>query len=114
MAKRLVAGIAQRESPFALDLIRQVGHAGNFLSTPHTRRWFREEQFIPSPVIDRDFRREWEAKGALDAAGRANRRVETLIGAYDPIPLPGDVVLELEQITLRAARAAGMDTLPGR
>jgi trimethylamine--corrinoid protein Co-methyltransferase len=114
MAKRLVAGIAERESPFAVDLIRQVGHAGNFLSTPHTRRWFREEQFIPSPVIDRDFRREWESKGALDAAARAHKRVEALIGKYEPILLPDDVARELEQITLRAARAAGLDRLPAR
>ncbi|MCK4473385.1 MAG: trimethylamine methyltransferase family protein, partial [Anaerolineae bacterium] len=54
MAKRLVAGIVERETPLAVDLIRQVGHAGNFLATRHTKRWFREELFIPSAVVDRD------------------------------------------------------------
>jgi trimethylamine--corrinoid protein Co-methyltransferase len=114
MAKRLVAGITERETPLGLDVIRRVGHAGNFLTTRHTRRWFREELFIPSAVIDRDFRRDWEAKGSLDAAARAQRRVEELISAYEPKPLPDDVARELEEITLRAARAAGMDNLPGR
>jgi len=112
MAKRLVAGMVERETPLALEVIRQVGHTGHFLNIPHTRRWFREELFIPSPVVDRDFRRNWEAKGSLDAAERAHRRVEAIIAAYEPKPLPDEVTRELEAITLRAAQSAGMDRLP--
>jgi trimethylamine--corrinoid protein Co-methyltransferase len=112
MAKRLVAGLTERETPLALDLIRQVGHAGNFIATPHTRRWFRQELFIPSPVVDRDFRRGWEEKGSLDATERAHRRVKEVIAAYEPRALPAEVVRELESITRRAARAAGMERLP--
>jgi trimethylamine--corrinoid protein Co-methyltransferase len=112
MAKRLVAGVAERETPLALDVIRQVGHAGNFLIIPHTRQWFREELFIPSPVVDRDFRRNWEAKGSLDAAERAHRRAEKIIAAYEPQPLSDEIIRELEAITSRAAQAAGMDRLP--
>jgi len=114
MAKRLVVGMVERETPLALGIIRQVGHAGNFLSTPHTRRWFREELFIPSPVVDRDFRRGWEAKGSLDTADRAHRRVEEIIAAYEPQELPGEVARELEAITSSAAQSAGMDRLPER
>jgi len=114
MAKRLVTGMVERETPLGAEIIRQVGHAGNFLSTPHTRRWFREELFIPSPVVDRDFRRNWEAKGSLDIAERAHQRVEAIISAYEPKGLPAEVVRELETITLRAAQAAGMDRLPER
>ena len=114
MAKRLVKGMVERETPLALEIVRQVGHAGNFLTTEHTRRWFREELFIPSPVVDRDFRRDWEAKGGPDAAERAHRRVEEVIAAYEPKELPAEVERELEAITLRAAQAAGMDQLPSR
>lgn len=112
MAKRLVLGMVERETPLAVDVIRQVGHAGNFLTTPHTRRWFREELFIPTGVVDRDFRRDWVAKGSLDAAERARRRVQEIIAAYEPKDLPAEVVDELEAITLRAAHSAGMDRLP--
>lgn len=114
MARRLVSGVEVRETPIALDVMRQVGHAGNFLATPHTRRWFRRELYIPSGVVDRDFRREWEAKGALSTAERARERVEALIAAYVPRDLEADVAQELEEITLRAVRAAGMDHLPFR
>jgi len=114
MAKRLVKGMVEREKVLGLDIIRQVGHAGNFLVTDHTRRWFREELFLPSSVVDRDFRREWESKGGLDATERAHRRVEEVIAAYEPKEMPAEVVRELEAITLRAAQAAGMDHLPER
>jgi trimethylamine--corrinoid protein Co-methyltransferase len=112
MAKRLVAGVVERETPLALDIVRQVGHAGQFLGTRHTRRWFREEQFIPSPVVDRDFRRAWEEKGHLDTAARAHRRVEEIVAAHQPKELAPEVAHELEAITLRAAQAAGMERLP--
>ena len=114
MAKRLVAGMEERETPLALDIIRQVGHAGNFLTTRHTRRWFREEQYIPSPAVDRDFRRDWEAKGSLDATERAHRRAERIIASHEPPPVAEEVVAELKAITLQAAQAAGMDQLPVR
>jgi trimethylamine--corrinoid protein Co-methyltransferase len=114
MAKRLISGAVERETPLALDIVQQVGHAGNFLSTRHTRRWFREELFIPSPVIDRDFRRNWEAKGSMDAAERAHQRVRDMIAAYESGTLPEKVHRELEMITLHAAQAAGMDRLPDR
>lgn len=114
MAKRLVAGMVERESPIALEIIRQVGHAGNFLSTPHTRRWFREELFIPSPVVDRDFRRNWETGGSSSVTERAHRRVEEIVAAYEPKEMPDEVRRELVNIALQAAQAAGMDRLPDR
>jgi trimethylamine--corrinoid protein Co-methyltransferase len=112
MAKRLVAGMIERERPLALDVIRAVGHSADFLSTDHTYRWFREEQYIPSSLVDRDVREAWEAKGALDANERAHQRVEELIAAYEPRELPAEAVRELKAITLHAAQAAGMDQLP--
>jgi trimethylamine--corrinoid protein Co-methyltransferase len=114
MAKRLVAGVVERESPIALEIIRQVGHAGNFLSTPHTRRWFREELFIPSSVVDRDFRRNWETGGSLSVTERAHRRAEEVVAAYESKEIPDEIGRELADITLHAARAAGMDRLPDR
>jgi trimethylamine--corrinoid protein Co-methyltransferase len=112
MAKRLIGGIVSRESPIAVDLIRQVGHAGNFLATQHTRRWFREELYIPSEVVDRDFRRDWERKGGHDTLRRAHHRAEALIDAYEPKDLSTDVIAELEGIVRLAAQAVGMDQLP--
>lgn len=114
MAKRLVAGVDDSEEPLALHVMREVGHAGNFLKSKHTRRSFRKEDYIPSEVIDRDFRQTWFDKGALDINARAHRKVRELIAAYEPPPLAAEVVRELEAIATRHARAAGLDRLPAR
>ena len=112
MARRLVRGIDASEDPLATVIMRQVGHAGNFLATKHTRRWFKREQFIPSPVIDRDYRQVWENKGAKDIVQRAHEQVEQLVAAYQPKPLPKEVEDELTAITLRAAKERGLKELP--
>jgi trimethylamine--corrinoid protein Co-methyltransferase len=114
MAKRLVRGVDDSEEPLALTVMREVGHAGNFLKSTHTRSHFRREDYIPTEVIDRDFRQTWFDKGALDATARAHRRVQELIAAYEPLTLAPEVVRDLEGIATRHARAAGLDKLPAR
>lgn len=112
MARRLARGVDASEDPLATGIMRQVGHAGNFLATEHTRQWFRRELFIPTPVIDRDDRQVWETKGAKDILERAHERVEELVAAYEPKPLPKEVEAELTAITLQAAKERGMERLP--
>jgi trimethylamine--corrinoid protein Co-methyltransferase len=112
MARRLVRGMDTSEDPLATTIMRQVGHAGNFLATEHTRQWFRRELFIPSPVIDRDYRQVWQAKGARDIVQRAHEQVETLIAEYKPLEVPVEVRRELKTVVTRAAKEHGMDELP--
>ncbi|MGC9335725.1 MAG: trimethylamine methyltransferase family protein [Anaerolineae bacterium] len=114
MAKRLVAGVSDAEQPLALHVMREVGHAGNFLKSKHTRRHFREEDYIPTEVIDRDFRQTWFDKGGLDINTRAHRRVQELIASWELTPLDAAVIRELEAIASRHAKAAGLDRLPER
>jgi len=114
MAKRLVRGVDDSESPLALGVMREVGHAGNFLKSKHTRRHFREEDYIPTEVIDRDFRQTWFDKGAMDAAARAHRRAQELIAAYEPPALSDSVVRDLEATATRWAKVSGLDRLPKR
>jgi trimethylamine--corrinoid protein Co-methyltransferase len=114
MAKRLVAGVDDSEVPLALHVMREVGHAGNFLKSKHTRRNFRKADYIPTEVIDRDFRQTWFDKGALDVTARAHRRVEELIAAHEPLDLADEVVAELVAIAKRHAQSAGLDKLPER
>jgi trimethylamine--corrinoid protein Co-methyltransferase len=112
MARRLARGIDTSEDSLGLAIIRQVGHAGNFMASKHTLKWFKKEQFIPSPVIDRDYRQTWEKKGAKDTAARAHERVGELAAKYEPKELPDEVVKALKDITLRAAQKRGLQELP--
>jgi trimethylamine--corrinoid protein Co-methyltransferase len=112
MAKRLIAGIDGRQTPIALDIIRDLGHDTEYLSHPQTRRWFREEFYIPSEVIDRDTLEAWEKKGAKSTWERARDRVDSLLAQYQPSPIADEVRRELRELTTRAANRAGMKRLP--
>ncbi|HEM61251.1 MAG TPA: hypothetical protein ENO24_03085 [Chloroflexi bacterium] len=112
MAKRLVRGVDDSDQPLALDIMRQVGHKGNFLGTKHTARHYRTEDYMPSEVIDRDYRQGWFDKGALDINERAHRRVQDLIAGYEPLELPDEVVREVRDIASGHAKAAGLERLP--
>ena len=112
MAKRLAAGIEVRDSPIALDLMRQSAHKADHLAKPHTRKWFAEELYIPSAVIDRGSLEAWKGKGSLSARQRASQRVEKLLSEDKPTPLSPELRLELRKITEQAARKHGMDELP--
>jgi trimethylamine--corrinoid protein Co-methyltransferase len=112
MAKRLIAGIDGRQTPIALEIMQELGHKGNFLSHPHTKKWFREELYIPSDVIDRDTLEAWEKKGAKSTWDRAQDRVNSLLTQYQPSPISEEVKKELRDLTTKAANKAGMEKLP--
>jgi trimethylamine--corrinoid protein Co-methyltransferase len=112
MAKRLINGIEAHDQPIAVDLMRKSAHQANFLSSPHTHKWFRKELYMPTEVIDRGSLDAWQKNGARSAQERAGNRAENLLKSYKPFPLPEELRAELRAITLRAAQANGMSELP--
>jgi trimethylamine--corrinoid protein Co-methyltransferase len=112
MAKRLIGGIEAREDPIALTVMRKLGHRAEYLSDPHTLKWFSKELYIPSAAIDRGSLDGWKRKGAKSAFDRASEQVERLVAQYRPDPLPAELCSELRTITRTAARKFGMHNLP--
>ncbi len=112
-ALRLVRGIALPEGSLGIDSIREAGFAGRFLELPETRRRFREEQHLPSPVIDRGSLRAWLEGGGGDTFARARSRVDALLAAAVPSTLDPSRAAELVGRVAVALRAVGFDGLPG-
>jgi trimethylamine--corrinoid protein Co-methyltransferase len=112
MAKRLIAGIDGRQTPIALDIVQELGHKAGYLGHPHTKKWFREELYFPSEVIDRDTLEAWEKKGSKSTWERAREQVDFLLTQYQPSPISDEVRKELRDLTTRAASKAGMRKLP--
>jgi trimethylamine--corrinoid protein Co-methyltransferase len=76
--RRFLRGIEVTEETLALDLIREVGHRADFLSTDHTLRHFeREIRHTRFPVRVR--RQTWERQGSRDAIARAAERVREIL-----------------------------------
>ena len=92
MAKRMVMGVKQHTETLATGFYDEKINfkGGDFLKQKITMQLFREEQHMPSSIIDRDSTRVWKAAGSLDAFGRAKLRVNELLASYrrpelDPI-----------------------------
>jgi trimethylamine--corrinoid protein Co-methyltransferase len=112
MAKRLIAGVEVRDEPIALELMRKMGHRGDYLGQLHTLKWFREEQYIPSEIIDRGSLEAWKKKGRKTTWERAQDRVVALLDTYERPLIADDLRGELRALTLKAAQTFGMDELP--
>jgi trimethylamine--corrinoid protein Co-methyltransferase len=112
MAKRLVRGLEAREDPIALPLMRQLRHQADYLAQEHTLRWFQEEFFLPSEVVDRGSLDAWQSAGGRSTFERAHDRSQRLLAAYEPPAREEGLKAELRAIATRAARSFGMDELP--
>ncbi|MBW1816794.1 MAG: trimethylamine methyltransferase family protein, partial [Deltaproteobacteria bacterium] len=111
MALRFVKGIECSPETIALDIIKQAGRsAKGHMSSDHTLEWFKKEVFFPTASVDRLARREGE-KGTR-AWDRAKEEVTDRLDAYDPDPLPRDLLDEMTEMVRVYARGKGLDGLP--
>ena len=98
ITQRLLQGVRSDYPTLALEAFAAAGPAGDFLKLPETRRLFRQEQYLPSKVIDRTSIRAWQDAGSPDAAARANARVNELVASYRRPTLPPALASELERL----------------
>jgi trimethylamine--corrinoid protein Co-methyltransferase len=75
--RHLTAPVDLSDEALALDVIDEVGPGGLFLAHRHTRRHARDR--LPAGLFDRHDRRDWLARGGLDATTRAAAKVEEIL-----------------------------------
>jgi trimethylamine--corrinoid protein Co-methyltransferase len=90
MVMRAVEGIRVDDETLALEELKKVGPGGHFVSSRHTRKHMRTEQFMPK-LSDRDGREAWEAGGAMDARQRATETARSILEA-DPVSVIPEAV----------------------
>ena len=111
MVYRLVNGIAQRDEPIAKDLLEGLEENSQFLSMPHTSKWYRLEHSFPK-IIDRDTYDYWVSLGKKPMVDRAREEVEKLLRENPPVLPDKALQQELHQIMLKDAKANGLSSLP--
>ena len=99
MVHRFVEGIQQRDDPIAKPLLALFDEkTTHLLSHDHTLKWFREDHFIPSTVIDRSTNEEWINKGRKTTGQRAQDKVEKLLKKYPGTTLDKDIINDLTKL----------------
>ncbi len=112
MAKRMLKGMLVHTETLATEMFEGINFKGEFLKQRVTRQLIKEEQYLPSAVIDRGSIRTWEQLGATDTFTRAKTHLQDLLDAYKPPDLPSEQVAELQNMVSGLAKEAGMDQLP--
>jgi trimethylamine--corrinoid protein Co-methyltransferase len=111
MAYRLISGIAQRDEPIATDKFEGFTPETQFLSLPHTKKWYRTEHSYPV-IADRDTYDAWVASGRKPIAERAADQVEKLLRTNAPALVEERVRRELTRILAAYAKTYGLASLP--
>ncbi len=79
--ERAIRGIEVNEITKAVEVIKNVGPAGDYLMQEHTQKYFRSEHFIPS-LCDRDKRDIWEKSGRKDMVGNAREKALSILAKH--------------------------------
>jgi trimethylamine--corrinoid protein Co-methyltransferase len=111
MAYRLVSGIAQREDPIAADKFEGFTSETQFLSMPHTKKWYRMEHSYPV-IADRDTYDAWVGLGRKPIAERASEHVDKLLRSSPPALPDEGARKELLKILMAYAKTSGITSLP--
>lgn len=94
---RIQRGVKVDKETLTLDLIREMGFQGDYLSTEHTLQHFKEElSFLE--ILNRDRREEWEKKGAKSCYEEARERVQAILKSETKEYLRKEQKRELERI----------------
>ncbi|MCC6446621.1 MAG: trimethylamine methyltransferase family protein [Armatimonadetes bacterium] len=98
MSRRIVAGIRVEEDSIAKDLIMEIGPgSGGYLTSDHTLRWLRTDEYLLPRVSVRGPRASWEAEGAKDTYRLAREKAKAY-PARPRFPLDARRQAKLEDI----------------
>ena len=96
MIMRAVEGIRVDDETLAFDLLKETGPGGHFVSSRHTRRHMRSEQYQPQ-LSDREDRDKWKIDGAKDASARATEKAREILDGANGSVLPKEIRKRLKE-----------------
>lgn len=80
MLKRVKRGISFSNEDLGVDLIKQIGPGGSYITAKHTISRMKTEA-VMTKIADRDARTIWEKKGSTDTHTRAMKRVKEIMSS---------------------------------
>ena len=101
MFKRVEKGIVVNEDTLALEVIKAVGPAGNYLSQKHTLKHMRKE-ISTAKLIDRKSYAAWERDGCPDIVQRANKEAKRILSTHEPERLAPEIIEKMDGIIAKA------------
>ena len=104
MVKQVVRGIPVSDETLAVEVIREVGAFGDYVSHEHTRRHMRTLQSAPV-LMERRPRETWQALGGLPAIDRAAEEARRILATHKAEPLPPGAAETIREIVAEGEAA---------
>jgi trimethylamine--corrinoid protein Co-methyltransferase len=96
MIKQIGKGIRVDDETLALDILKEVGPGGEFLTHDHTfdhwKEWFRPT------IIDRSNHETWTEAGSKNYNDRLEPETDRILETHEPEPLGATVMQEMKKI----------------
>lgn len=112
MVFRMIKGLEPKDDFPSQPRFEELLKEGHLLISDHTRRYLKDELYLPGPVIDRANRSRWQEEGSLTLRERAHTEVQRIVAEHEPVRLPEDVKKELTKLMQGEAARYGMERLP--
>lgn len=103
MMKRFLRGIEVTDETLAVDLIKEVGPGGAYISRRHTLYHFEKEHYIPR-IFYRKSYDSWYRSGSKDIRQRAKEKVQEILEKHQPEPLEKTTREKIAQIIKKAEK----------
>ncbi len=102
--KYLVRGVDINPATLALDVIKQVGPGGNFITDKHTMDHFRNQMHFTN-LFNRNNYKNWQSAGSKSLAKSANDLLKEILKWHEVPPLAPEIEKELKELACgRAGR----------
>ncbi|MDY7076634.1 MAG: trimethylamine methyltransferase family protein [Chloroflexota bacterium] len=99
--KRIMRGFDIGREKMGVEVIREVGPAGNFLTQKHTATHFRQELWQPR-FLNRDTPKTWMKKGSQSYEEIVTQKAIEILEMHQAQPLPENVRQEINEIARKA------------
>ncbi len=96
MCKRIKRGEEITAEKLAVDVIKDVGPGGEYLTNMHTFKHFKTELYAPI-MEERDNFNNWSSKGSLSMNQRANAKYKEMLENYIKPDMDNDVLKNLDK-----------------
>ena len=85
--RRFQRGIPVDDEMLGVEVIKEVGPGGHFITHDHTYTHFRSTQWRPR-LICRDGYEKWKESGSRSLMDRARQRLLEILETHRPLPIP--------------------------
>jgi trimethylamine---corrinoid protein Co-methyltransferase len=93
---RMIKGVPVSDTSLSVDLIKELGRTGNYLTHPSTLNHFSE--LIQPRIMNRENYDNWSANGRTDVHQRALQRARELVANHHPPPISDQAQKEIDEI----------------